>query len=60
MLLRRHHDLGQVVEEKRHLQAAVAPVDVVFEIVDAIKEAAVADEEVRFLMLFLLWKLHMS
>ena len=60
MLLRRHHDPGQVVEEKRHLQAAVALVDAVLEVVDAIKDAAPSNEEVRFLMLFLLWKLHMS
>ena len=60
MLLRRHHDPAQVMEEKRHLQAAAALVDVVLEIVDAIMEASAADQEVRFLMLFLLWKLHMS
>ena len=48
------------MEEKRHLQAAVALVDVVLEVVDAIMEASAADQEVRFLILSLLWKLHMS
>ena len=39
-----------IIEEKRQLGAAVAIVDVIFEIVEVIKKAAAADEEVRFLM----------
>ena len=44
-----------VIEEKRQLGAAVAIVDVIFEIVEAIKNAAAADEEVRFLMSIYCW-----
>ena len=40
--------ITQVMEEKRQLQAALAIVDVIFEIVDAIREAAAVDEELRF------------
>ena len=44
-----------IIEEKRQLGAAVAIVDIIFEIVEVIKNAAAADEEVRFLMSINCW-----